>query len=300
VIKFLAKIAAQHALSPPIMRWPYFFLQERVTRSTRVHPDIVRQKVDVGLMYLDRAKEAGLPSLIEQGPILDFGAGPFLTIPLLYTRLGAAAQNAVDIARLARETIVFDVVRELNRFDLGPRASHLLPEPGGDQALSDYLETLGIRYVAPVTVPLPIPSNSIGSVFCTQALLHPARAIVRRVFEETARLLRPGGVFVATMHLDDLYSTFDRSLSRFNFLRYSQKNWERWINSSLMSYNRLRASDYHALLKGLPFKTIIWDVTSPTEDDLKELSQIKVHSEFALYEKADLASTHLFFALHRL
>jgi hypothetical protein len=63
-----------------------------------------------------------------------------------------------------------------------------------------------------------------------------------------------------------------------------------------MSYNRLRASDYHSLLKGLPLRTVVWDVTDPSQDDLKEPDRVKVHSDFAGYERRDLASTHLFFA----
>ena len=189
------------------------------------------------------------------------------------------------------------MARELNRLDLGPRASRLLPQPDNRQKLDDYLNLLGIRYVAPAALPLPIQSDSIGVLLCTQVLYYPPRHRVRAIFEELARVLKPGGVAVATIHLYDTYSQFDRSLSRFNFLRYSAKTWERWFNNSHMSYNRLHASDYAALLEGLPFKKIIWEVTPPSQDDIAELSRIKVHPEFSSYGLADLASTHLFFVI---
>jgi SAM-dependent methyltransferase len=298
MLKFLAKIAAQHAMSPTFMRPCYSFVQRHVTRSITVEPQGVRQKVEVGLMYLDRMEAAGLPSLLTAGPILDYGAGAFLGLPLLYARLGAKAQIAVDIVRSALAPIVFEVVREMNRIDLGARAARLLPDPVG-ATLDDYLETLGIRYVAPIGLPLPLASESMASALCTQVLYYPARDGVWKIFAEIARVLRPGGMFVASTHLYDPYWSFDRSLSRFNFLRYSKRTWERWFNSALMGCNRLRASDYRDLLRDLPFELIVWEATPPTADDLKELDRIKVHPEFAGYGRTDLASPELFFVLRK-
>jgi SAM-dependent methyltransferase len=298
VLKFLVKIAAQHAMSPAFMRPAYSFVQQHVTRSIAMQPQGVRHKVEVGLMYLDRIEAAGLPSLLTAGPILDYGAGAFLGLPLLYARLGAKAQIAVDVTRSARESIVFEVVRETNRIDLSPRAARLLPDPAGG-TLDDYLETLGIRYAAPVALPLPLASESVASALCEQVLNYPARESVREIFAEIARLLRPSGTFVASTHLYDPYWLFDRSLSRFNFLRYSKRTWERWFNSTLMGYNRLRAPDFRDLLKGLPLEPIVWEATPPSEDDLQELRKIEVHPEFAGYDLMDLASTELFFILQK-
>jgi SAM-dependent methyltransferase len=298
VIRFLAKIAAQHALSPPILRPVYTFAQHHLTRSIVVDPQGVRQKVEVGLMYLDRTEAAGLPSLLTAGPILDYGAGSFLGIPLLYARLGAREQIAVDVARSAREPIVYHVIREMNRVSLAPRPARLLPEPGG-QELGDYLESLCIRYEAPITMRLPLSAESIATVLCTQVLQYPARASVRVIFAEAARVLRPGGIFLATIHLYDPYWPFDRSLSRFNFLRYSKSTWERWFNSALMAYNRLRASDFRDLLQNLPLEPIVWDATPAAAADLEELNRIKVHPEFADYECPDLACPDLFFVLRK-
>lgn len=103
MLKFLAQIEAQHMMSAPFMRPAYSFVQQHVTRSVTVQPPTVRQKVEVGLMYLDRMAAEGLPSLLTAGPILDYGAGAFLNLPLLYARLGAKAQIAVDVSRSVQE-----------------------------------------------------------------------------------------------------------------------------------------------------------------------------------------------------
>ena len=299
MLKFLGKIAGQHVLSMPSMRHLYRPLQKRISRSLVVNPATVRQKVVVGTMYLDRIAGAGLGNLIERDPILDFGGGWHLTIPLLYARLGAKSQIITDVRRLAFEEVVFATAGELNRLTLDPRPSHPLPRPSNDQSLDGYLKPLGIRYEAPTSLPLPIESASIGSVLCTVVLSHPPRRTVRAIFEEMARVLKPGGLVAVTIHLFDMYAILDPSLSRFNFLRYSAETWERWFNNSHMSYNRLRASDYANLLYDLPFKKLIWEPTPPSPDDIAELSRIKVHPEFDTRDLIDLASTHLFFVLQK-
>ena len=48
--------------------------------------------------------------------------------------------------------------------------------------------------------------------------------------------------------LADHYSYFDKSSSRYHFLRYDDRRW-RWANSPLQYQNRLR-SDYRRLVEG--------------------------------------------------
>ena len=213
MIKFLCKIAAQHALSAPLLNSLYRPIREGLTGSTVVSPGRIRQKVEIGLMYLDRVAGSGLGNLTELGPILDFGGGWHLTIPLLYARLGARSQLVTDTQRLASPDLVFAARRELNKLDLASRPSHPLPEPDNRERLDDYLSKIGIRYQAPVSLPLPIQSGSIACVLCTQVLTHPAAPAVRAIFEEMARALKPGGIATSTIHLYDMYSDFDRSLS---------------------------------------------------------------------------------------
>src|SRR5207253_3087992 len=68
------------------------------------------------------------------------------------------------------------------------------------------------------------------------------------IFRECHRLLRPAGAFSCRIDLQDHYSYFDRGLSRYNFLRFSDGAW-RLVNSPLHFQNRLRAVDYLRLVR---------------------------------------------------
>jgi hypothetical protein len=67
-----------------------------------------------------------------------------------------------------------------------------------------------------------------------------------------------------------------------------------------MSYNRMRASDFGKIFSALPFKTEFWEVTAPTEAEIRSIENLPPNAEFAGYDLRDLGSSHLLFALRRL
>lgn len=299
MIKFLAKIAAQKALSAtPGGARAWTWLQDYVTRSTAPTPGAVQQKADVALSYVDLLSSLNGGNEQLRGPHVDLGAGWHLTIPLVFWRLGSEEQHLIDIARHARADLVFPVVSMVDAMDLGERDGRHLPPPDC-VGLDAYISRIGLTYHAPVRGRWPLPNGSAALVTSTQTLYYPPCAVVRDLFGEAVRVLRRGGRFIATIHLYDPYSNVDRSLSRFNYLRYSERTWNRWFNSELMTYNRLRASDYAALFHGLPFEADIWKVDGGTPEDLQELDRITVSPDFARYDRRDLSSTHLTFVMRR-
>ena len=101
------------------------------------------------------------------------------------------------------------------------------------------------------------------------------------------RAAAPEAVVSHRLNIADAFSYFDKSISPLNFLRYTSKQW-RWLDSPLISQNRLRISDYRQLLKEAGFEIVREENTSGRPEDL---DRIKLAPEFQHYRREDLLVT---------
>jgi len=96
------------------------------------------------------------------------------------------------------------------------------------------------------------------------------------------------------LHFVDLSDHFqhqDNSISRINFLQYSQAQWQQIAGNAFMYCNRLRASDFRSLIDELGFEVL------RVQEDVDPASQqalqrgFRVDSEFADRAADDLCTT---------
>jgi hypothetical protein len=84
--------------------------------------------------------------------------------------------------------------------------------------------------------------------------------------------------------LVDQYSYFDRSITPFNFLKFSEARWKIY-NSPITWLNRMRISDYRELFGSVGFE-ITKEVNS--SGSAADLRKIRLAPEFQKYSEADL------------
>lgn len=110
----------------------------------------------------------------------------------------------------------------------------------------------GVDYRMFDGVSLPVPDASVDMVwacYCMQHFRDP-----KAMLEEIHRVLRPGGMLVCRVDLRDHYHMFVRG-RQFDCLRHSARVW-RWLAWNRSSYvNRLRLSEWQALLGNCGFHT---------------------------------------------
>ena len=114
------------------------------------------------------------------------------------------------------------------------------------------------------------------------------------IFRESYRLLRPGGAFSCRIDLQDHYAYFDRSLSRYNFLRYSDRTWA-LVNSPLHYQNRLRAPEYLELVREAGLELVVNNPSGPSAEGRTELEALPLAPRFRKYPPDDLGVTVLSF-----
>ena len=271
----------------------YRFSQKHITRSLLPTQTRVRQKIEVGRQYLRWLTDHGAEGKLLTGTHLDYGAGWHPTIPLLYYSLGVQRQILLDIAPLLDRKLLAQTVETFRSVTTGAEATGpqlaRLPPPLVEADWRHYLSGLGMTYHAPYLTALDSITGTADVATSTQVFPYVPGSAIPTCFKHVWQCLKPGGFFLATMHLREMQAGWDQ-------FRFPTADWERWFNSALLCYSQLRASDYRALLEQAGFELISFEVEPGTANELKELEEIKLAPQFQGYSPEELAARHLFFA----
>jgi SAM-dependent methyltransferase len=286
-MRWLAKATLQRGLGalPQGEQLNYVF-QRRVLRSLPAGDKALQQKLARARQHVEAYREHGPGTPLREACFYEFGAGWDLAIPLAYATLGVGRQVLVDIRPSARVELVNDSIAS---FELGAPVASL-----------DELESrFGIRYLAPCDArDTGLPEGSVDFVSSTDTCEHIPGADLALIFRESRRLLRPGGAFSCRIDLQDHYAYFDRSLSRYNFLRYSDRTWS-IVNSPLHHQNRLRSPDYLRLVRDAGFELVVERPSGPSDEGREELRSLPLAERFRSYSEDDLGVTVLSFVAVR-
>ena len=302
-MRWLAKAALQRGLGllPQGERLNYVF-QRRVLRSLPAGDAALRRKFSRALQHLDVYREHGPDVPPGQATFYEFGAGWDLAVPLAYALLGVGRQVLVDIRPSARLELVNDSLASFERLrpELEAEAGSELRPPGGPLGSLGELEArFGIRYLAPCDARgTELPEGSVEFASSTDTCEHIPYEDLAAIFRETRRLLRPGGTFSCRIDLQDHYAYFDRSLSRYHFLRFSDRAWS-LVNSPLHFQNRLRAPDYLLLVNEAGLDLVVERPSGPSEEGIAELRSLPLAPRFRGYTLDELGVTVLSFVARR-
>lgn len=240
----------------------HYFLQRRVTKNWPRRAVTLDALKDIARRVLaDYARHNGsIPA-----SVLEIGAGRDLAVPLSLHELGVAKIIASDVNRLAR----LDLVNHA--------AAHLLAERTAFAAWGD-LDRFGVHYRAPHRI--STDGKQVDCSCSNEVLEHvPPNQLV-----DLLAGLRAVTTGITTHSIDysDHYARSDLRVSRLNFLRYSDREWQPF-NSGMQYVSRLRHSDYLRLFRAAGF-TILEEssVLGEPPDDFV------VADKFRHYAPADL------------
>jgi SAM-dependent methyltransferase len=302
-MRWLAKAALQRGLGllPQGERLNYLF-QRHLARSLPASESVFRRKFARAGQHL-RAFEDHGPSLpVGEAVFFEFGAGWDLNIALSYAALGVGRQVLVDIRPSVRLELVNHSLHTFQqRWDeLEAEAGRTLRPLGGPvQSSRELEERFGISYLAPRDARgTGLPDKSIDFVSSTDTCEHIPAADLARIFGECRRLLRPGGAFSCRIDLQDHYSYFDQHLSRYHFLRFSDRAWS-LVNSPLHYQNRLRAPDYLRLVREAGLEVVSATPSGPSEEGMAELRALPLAPRFRRYTLEELGVGTLSFVARK-
>ncbi|HYX88941.1 MAG TPA: class I SAM-dependent methyltransferase [Gaiellaceae bacterium] len=301
-MRWLAKAALQRGLGllPQGERLNYLF-QRHVARSLPASESVFRRKFARARQHLRAFEEHGPGIPAAEAVFYEFGAGWDLSIALSYSALGVGRQVLVDIRPSVRLELVNHSLATFERLwdELEAEAGRALRPLGGPVGSEAELETrFGIDYRAPRDARATgLPAESVDFVSSTDTCEHIPAQDLARIFGECRRLLRPGGAFSCRIDLQDHYSYFDPSLSRYHFLRFSDRAW-RLVNSPLHHQNRLRSPDYLQLVREAGLE-VVSETPSIAPGGLDELAALPIAPRFRRYSLEELSVATLSFVARK-
>jgi SAM-dependent methyltransferase len=174
------------------------------------------------------------------------------------------------VAALARDRrVVSDTFRDLadpaeveQRLDRLARASNI----------RELFRLMGIEYRAPADATRSgLPSGSVDLHMSFTVLQHVPYAVLVDILREASRVLSPTGVACHHIDLSDQFAQADPSITRSNFLRFSDDEWATYSGNQFAYHNRLRVADYERLYRDAGHQIVSW-VTEIDDRSRKELA----------------------------
>jgi len=298
------------------MRWQWKCLRDNCKALVPYGAHLRRHKYDLvpyrsQVPRADGALEEGVQQLewlqqvrsIDGASVLEIGTGWEPIVPLLYVIAGARRVYLTDLNRLcsrhttqgALEAIRRNRVKVLSRLQVSAerfdRATRWDPLA---QTLDEGLAQLGMTYMAPCNCQhLNLDSGSVDIVSSRAVLEHiPAHSIFE-IFSESYRLLKSGGLGCHFVDPSDHWQHGDPSITKINFLQFSDTMHNLVHFSPLNYHNRLRHPEYVAMLRRSGFE-IVREEREVDERSLQALPHMKLATRFLGYSPLDLATTNTF------
>ena len=154
--------------------------------------------------------------------------------------------------------------------------------------LAELLKRLNIHYQIRNAAQSGLPPQSVDLIVSDVVLEYISLERLSEIFHEFRRIAAAEAVMSHSISLDDQYSHFDRRISQFNFLRFSDRLWS-WLNNPIIPLNRLRISDYRRLFNETGFQIV--DEMS-RRGDPAELARVPLAERFRGYPIDDLLVTY--------
>lgn len=298
-MKFQYKCLLQRFFSSvPYGYWLNYAMQRFVTKSLPQSENTFKKRWENVIKHLDIFKKFSNKP-IETATCYEFGAGWDLMFPLSFSALGFLSIYCVDIRPLIVSSLINCNVDFITK-QLEQTNQINVKIGGGVQdrknvsphnLRNDLVDKHRIYYYAPMDArKTDIPNMSIDFFYSNVTLEHIPSNIIIPILKECHRILSPDGIFSVVIDYSDHWSKFDKSVTQYNYLKFSADEWLKY-NPSLQYQNRLRHSDYISFFEQSGFEILSEEKFYPDQNEIEQLKILPLTKEFQKYTFDDLSIT---------
>lgn len=270
-----------------------YFAQRHITKSLPPPRKIYNRKY-LRAQEHDRVFKAHNPD--GNAVVYEIGCGWDLTLALSLSTLGYKDIRALDVSNHVRPELVNAILQYM-------REDGVVPEDFADidpaRTREELLERFGITLMAPCdSANTGMADQSVDLIYSQEVFEHIAPQLLPGIMKECRRVLKDDGVISFYINYADHYFGTDQNVTRYNFLRYSDRAWKKY-NPDLHYVNRLRHVDFARLFKDAGFD-IIHEETFRPDGWEQMLAGVPVHNMFTdRYSTEELSVTSGRFVLKK-
>jgi SAM-dependent methyltransferase len=231
---------------------------------------------------------------------LEIGTGWYPIVPIGLFLAGADEIYTIDISSLLQTTAIHQTITKLLEYYGSGKLQTYLPVIKMERlevlraALllnsepESILETMHIRTTVGDARKMPFPDAKMDLINSNNTFEHIPESILADILVEFKRVLNPNGVMSHQIDMSDHFAHLDKSITIYNFLQFTDVQWNR-IDNSIQPQNRLRIADFRRLHQQAGFK-IVEEINRP--GSINDLKRVKLADKYKPYSETDLAVSH--------
>ena len=276
-----------------------FLFQKYVTRGVNLSDQYFEDRL---IHVREHYKYFRKYNLTEKFSHLEIGTGWYPVVPLGMFLCGAGTVTTIDLTRLTNEERFRTTIKKYYGCHKAGKLSALLPAISQERlkalveeiedptcsSLGSFLEKFRIEYHVADARKVPFNDHSFDLITSNNTFEHIYPETLEGILLEFKRLCKNGGVMSHSIDLSDHFAHMDKSITIYNFLKYSDTQWK-WINNSIQPMNRLRIYEYRELYKkaSIPITLEI-----NREFVLAEYNKVNVNQKFLSHSAEENAVSH--------
>jgi hypothetical protein len=280
-----------------------FIFQKHITKGVNLTDEYFYDRLGHAREHIRSYQRATARPV--QHTSLEIGTGWYPIVPVGFFLAGAEKIYSVDIHFLtSKERILNTLQKFVECYVSGKLVNYInyLPEKLAvvkeiikeyDQlSLDSMLQKLNITYLIEDARQLSLPDNSVDLINSNNTFEHIYPEILIPILKDFKRVVKKEhGVMSHFIDMSDHFAHFDASISIYNFLQFTDRQWK-WIDNSIQPQSRLRVYDYEKIYKDLAIPvTSKW--CRPGSPD--ELTSIRLAEKYKHHTPEAIAVSHCHF-----
>lgn len=300
--KWILKAVVQKTISfLPYKHRINFLFQKYITKGVRLSDDYFLDKL-IHFKHHQKFAKQYLGTL-NQKQIFELGTGWYPVIPIAFFLNEVAAIKTVDIAGLLSKRGLIQTIEKFVAYHQSGQLTSVLDyhkdkikkleellEQAPNLELIALLNHLKVDYIIGDAAEIKADAATFDLLVSNNTFEHVYPKDLIRLLSNFKQIVKKEGLMVHFIDMSDHFAHLDQSITIYNFLRFSEKEWQR-IDNTIQPQNRWRINQYRNLYQQLDIP-ITEEEIRPGQ--LKVLNTVPLDPFFDEMSTSDVMVSHVY------